>query len=91
MNIIKRAIKTHSKTTVFFDRDGKVIDIISNAGRTRNNRAAYYLHCNMTNPPLRQKLRRRWEYRFDNIIGRIVGSENAADEPFIGFEKEGTV
>ena len=88
MNIIKRFFKTRSSTKIYYDAQGRVIDIVSSAGTTRHNRAAYYLHRDMVNRPLRHKLRRRWEYTLDNAVGHIVGSEKAATMPYIGLEEQ---
>ena len=47
-----------AKTTIYFGRDGEVDRIVSNAGPTRNNKAAFLLHCNDVQPTFGMKLRR---------------------------------
>lgn len=56
-----------SKTTIYFDRSGNVAKIKSGAGRTRNNKAAYYLHRNAVEPTFGVKLR-RFSRRLFNFI-----------------------
>lgn len=83
-----------SKTVIYFDRSGNVAKIKSNAGATRNNKAAFYLHCNDVEPTFGMKLRRffrrlRSELRFraDITVSQVVGSELAAEVPYIGLEE----
>lgn len=56
-----------SKTVIYFDRSGNVVKITSSAGRTRNNRAAFHLHCNDVQPTFGVKLR-RFSRRLFNFI-----------------------
>ena len=44
-----------AKTTIYFGRDGEVDRIVSNAGPTRNNKAAFFLHCNDVQPTFGMK------------------------------------
>ncbi len=56
-----------AKTTIKFDRNGNVVKITSNAGFTRNNKAAFYLHCNDVQPTFGVKLRRFMRRLFNFI------------------------
>lgn len=56
MNIIKRIFKVRSKATVYFDRNGEVIEIKGNIGRTRRARAAGAFHYMEPTPSLGIKL-----------------------------------
>ena len=56
-----------SKTVIYFDRSGNVVKITSSAGRTRNNKAAFYLHCNDVQPTFGVKLRRFMRRLFNFI------------------------
>lgn len=47
-----------AKTTIYFGKDGEVDRIVSSAGPTRNNKAAFLLHCNDVQPTFGMKLRR---------------------------------
>lgn len=44
-----------AKTTIYFGRDGEVDRIVSSAGPTRNNKAAFLLHCNDVQPTFGMK------------------------------------
>lgn len=56
-----------AKTTIKFDRNGNVVKITSSAGFTRNNKAAFYLHCNDVQPTFGVKLRRFFRRMFNFI------------------------
>ena len=56
MNIFKRIFKVRSKATVYFDKNGEVIEIKGNIGRTRMNRAASAFHFSDPTPTFGMKL-----------------------------------
>lgn len=82
-----------SKTTIYFDRGGNVRKITSNAGPTRHNKAAYYLHRNDVQPTFGMKLRRfirrvRLTVRHHAEYAAYNRTHPAASMPYIGMLEE---
>ena len=80
-----------AKTTIRFDRNGNVAKITSNAGFTRNNKAAFHLHCNDVQPTFGVKLRRffrrlRLTIRHYAEAAHYNRHHPAALMPYIGME-----
>lgn len=98
MNIIKRTIKAKSKVTIYFDKNGEVIEAVGNIGWTRAGRGAFALNRLKVNPTFGYKLRRFFR-RLPDIINemiedaRVIATTPApsavcADElPLIGLEE----
>lgn len=80
-----------AKTTIYFGRDGEIDQIVSNAGPTRNNKAAFFLHCNDVQPTFGMKLR-RFLLRARLTLLHYADKANfekhhsAAAMPYIGLE-----
>ena len=73
-----------AKTTIYFGRDGEVDRIVSSAGPTRNNKAAFLLHCNDVQPTFGMKLRRFL------LRARLTVLHYAAAMPYIGLLEDKT-
>lgn len=71
-----------AKTTIYFGRDGEVDRIVSSAGPTRNNKAAFFLHCNDVQPTFGMKLRRffRCAYRAVKLQAAEIEREHRRDK-----------
>lgn len=83
-----------SSLKVKFDRHGNVIKVVGNVGRTRMNRAANELWHGNIEPTFGYKLRRfvhrvveRFNRACENATEHIVGSQTAAEMPYIGIEE----
>lgn len=57
MNIITRIFRVKSKATVYFGKNGEVIEITGNIGKTRMNRAASAFHFDEVKPTFGMKIR----------------------------------
>lgn len=56
MNILTRIFKVKSKATVYFDKNGELIEATGNIGKTRELKAANYFRFNDVTPTLGMKL-----------------------------------
>lgn len=82
-----------AKTVIKYDKNGNVKKIVSSAGQTRHNKAAFELHCNNTEPTFGMKLRRFMRrvrltalHYADNVSYNC--HHPAAAMPYIGIEEQ---
>lgn len=93
MNIIKRLFKTKSKVTIYFDKDGMVLEAIGDIGLTRRGRAAFVLRRGRVHHTFRYKLRYFIRAMIDALSNRIDSAyayhtaihQQACDVPVIGL------
>ena len=95
MSIFTRLFRAKSKVTIYYDRNGEVIEAVGNIGRTRACRGAFKLHKGQIEPTTGYKLRRFIRRLAREIAHRAEMASRYCDEesvraiPVIGLLEGG--